>query len=1053
MAYNFSNTGRPAAPRLYDEEDEDSFWKRVSGAAGAGLSGLGYVGSAIDKYSGGRAIRGLLGGKPRELLSLLPFSDMLGVTDAADAVTGAQLNNKAFGTDANPDLLSLAGAGGIATELLLSPLSFLTFGGGATTKLGQAAAKLGIKPATGALRTQGLARGTKDIVKLSRAIAKGQFDDMLPQFAGMTSKQARQAIAGQSLGGNIGFGLPFGLSPKATTNLASIPMIGKPAGAAVDALGTVLEPLGRYGAAAFRKAAGGKVTKGAQSISYAQHAGEDAARALGHDDWMDIVNTLPPKLVQGFKEGKYTGPGGEKLATMMSDAIERYPGQPLPAHMSWLEDFRNAHDAKMGKRLAAEQEIGLQTGDLVDPELGYLFRSRTPEKRGFGQTPITPEKQAKRLEITKTIPTRGKNSLNELFADPTTRTPLDWSAHIRDNYLPNWMRLGGEPEWLRLKNAKPNTLTPAEVAKMGDMDALKVQADHLADWKQSVGVKDRYYDVHPLEDIHKKVVGSQLKTLKAKELHEGIARFATHSATPVQGTVPLPKVLEDAGLTMNIIGQGGAGPMRGAMQQTLEALRKVTGNRGLQMSDLPNYHIPAEMADEITKITKPMVAPKFFQPVLDALDGITNYTKSAQTTLWPANKSRNQMTALFQHVTHGMFDPTVSGGKANPLSWIKPWQDAKKIRLGGVVGDLNQIPDYKGMTPQQARAAFDQEIVKWDVPGRKMQHSADLADYGGGIQDLLPGVKQDTFGKALSKVKTGWSKKALYSNDDNPLFKAGRATDQYLDDTNRIAAYLAKRRQGFSPEMAKREVLKAHYDYSNLSGFERTYMRRIFPFFSWYRQNMAAMLGDLATKPGGVVGTTLRATASLRGKDPGFVPDWIGSGLAAPIGPEKEGTQRFLSGLGLPVEDLAQFANPLQMTLGAINPLAKYGLEQLTGKQFYSGRDLDQLYSRTGLPQPVENLLMNSPAGRFITTGGTLADSRKGVLAKALNTLTGVRISDVDMDKARRQAGQEYLERMLRGRPNVRFTRPVAYVPRNLRDQASEAEMEMVQLLSDIRRS
>src|SRR4051794_9210516 len=45
------------------------------------LGGAGYVGDTLDKYTGGRALRGLAAGKGRELASVLPFSDSPGLTD------------------------------------------------------------------------------------------------------------------------------------------------------------------------------------------------------------------------------------------------------------------------------------------------------------------------------------------------------------------------------------------------------------------------------------------------------------------------------------------------------------------------------------------------------------------------------------------------------------------------------------------------------------------------------------------------------------------------------------------------------------------------------------------------------------------------------------------------------------------------------------------------------------------------------------------------------------------------------------------------------------
>ena len=45
------------------------------------LDTISYLGDTVDKFTGSRALRGLLGGKPREALSILPFSDTSGLTD------------------------------------------------------------------------------------------------------------------------------------------------------------------------------------------------------------------------------------------------------------------------------------------------------------------------------------------------------------------------------------------------------------------------------------------------------------------------------------------------------------------------------------------------------------------------------------------------------------------------------------------------------------------------------------------------------------------------------------------------------------------------------------------------------------------------------------------------------------------------------------------------------------------------------------------------------------------------------------------------------------
>lgn len=69
-------TPRPRVP-VMDPAEEESL---LSQAAGAGLGGLAYAGSVLEKTFDKRALFGALAGKPREPLSVLPLSDTLGIT-------------------------------------------------------------------------------------------------------------------------------------------------------------------------------------------------------------------------------------------------------------------------------------------------------------------------------------------------------------------------------------------------------------------------------------------------------------------------------------------------------------------------------------------------------------------------------------------------------------------------------------------------------------------------------------------------------------------------------------------------------------------------------------------------------------------------------------------------------------------------------------------------------------------------------------------------------------------------------------------------------------
>lgn len=96
------------------------------------LAALGYFGDSLDKP--GRALRGVLGGRPQEALAAVPFSDSLGLTDPADRVSGSGLLAGA-GLSTGSDTAD--GVLGFGVELAADPLNLI--GGLGLARVGRAA--------------------------------------------------------------------------------------------------------------------------------------------------------------------------------------------------------------------------------------------------------------------------------------------------------------------------------------------------------------------------------------------------------------------------------------------------------------------------------------------------------------------------------------------------------------------------------------------------------------------------------------------------------------------------------------------------------------------------------------------------------------------------------------------------------------------------------------------------------------------------------------------------------------------------------------------------
>lgn len=90
------------------------------------LESLQYVGETLDKP--GAALRGLLAGRPDQLLNLLPFSDTVGITDPSQRVSGRDLLQEWGIADANQPGLDRWDVAGFLAEEVLDPVNWVPGG-------------------------------------------------------------------------------------------------------------------------------------------------------------------------------------------------------------------------------------------------------------------------------------------------------------------------------------------------------------------------------------------------------------------------------------------------------------------------------------------------------------------------------------------------------------------------------------------------------------------------------------------------------------------------------------------------------------------------------------------------------------------------------------------------------------------------------------------------------------------------------------------------------------------------------------------------------------
>jgi len=1033
--------------------------------AGAGLGALHYVGSTLDKTFGGRSLRGALAGKARELLAPIPFSDTLGITNPDDNTSGRELlENAGVLTKKAPDAgFQWDDLAGMGAELALDPSLYLTLGtGSALTKAGQQAGKMGLLPKTAAARIGGFGAGTKELTALAGAMAVPEAE-----------------LVGKPLAGLVGLGAPFS-SPSAVLGTGQT---GKAIGGWLDRAAdkAAYSGVGRTLSRLFDADVKGMTSEAGQRAARANADAFRNADALAKADHLEGLKILE-------KHGLLDN--GDDLRRVMEGTLNG----PVSPGMREAADFmRKRYQQMHAEALASGREVPQHFDDYID----FASRQRVDPgtsspgyRNGHRERPFDPTSpnDVAREDLLRQIP-GGTATINAMVADPTLAQLIDHGkatgnylgaqAHIRQNYLGLDAQAQAQ---LGAWKAKPPAKGTADWTRFEQLQALHKKAEKLPGFLEDIDPIYRqpgataYFGNNPLTDFTLYNLKHQKAQAGAGAIHDMFAASALAPGSSTADAVSIVDALKGAKLGHNP-GIGSPSGMQAVLDKLVASGMLPAGST---VADLANVHLPRDVASDAARYMNMVSVPEGLHPVLGAFDSLTNLTKAFQTSVFPSFHTRNMMTGLFQNAVIGASDPRHHA--LDPRAWFKPFRDALTMRSNGAVEGAADIfkATRPGITDAEATRLLMEEMFTHGArTGLDSTAAAEAIGKGTVANPVglsLPGGGNEVSALDVLKGKTlpansSWNPMDIRGvggdvGSMNPFSSTGKLRDETLfrparygqevghlgDDLNRMSAFVALRRQGVDAAEAAVRSKAAHYDYSKMTDFEREVMRRVMPFYSFTRKNLPFQLQELASRPGGLVGTAVKQLDSMR-SDAGFLPEQVSEGMAIPVGGKgDDGTQRFLTHFGLPVEDafsmLGTGADPVGRTLektgGMLNPLIKGPLEYMAGKQFYSGRALDDLYNVSGSTL-LDQAVMNSPLSRVMTTGRQLADDRKSAVDKLLGLVGPAKITDVDTNKARDIAAREIATETLKASPGVSKFENLYVKPEDLASLSPE-EFKLYQL-------
>ncbi len=280
---------------------------------------------------------------------------------------------------------------------------------------------------------------------------------------------------------------------------------------------------------------------------------------------------------------------------------------------------------------------------------------------------------------------------------------------------------------------------------------------------------------------------------------------------------------------------------------------------------------------------------------MSKINELTSYLSSfwrATATLSPGFHARNAKSNLFTlYIKDGIkaFDP-IRGVDSTIAAAYALGED----------GFLKKLPQNKVNT-----------TLNKTIAGKTIKEWAEYARKKGIISSSTMGFDFNETVKSYTQQKK-LSEKINPFNLDNAVFdfskRFGAVVESspkfasFLNDIENMAKYgdVSEQAQEWSVAQAK----KWFFDYEDLTDFEKTTMKKIIPFYTWIRKNIALQMTQIAEKKN-MYSQFAKVNNMLwdEGVEKDDIPEWIRQEAYIPVGQNEDGSERFLDP-GLPYADV-----------------------------------------------------------------------------------------------------------------------------------------------------
>jgi hypothetical protein len=335
--------------------------------------------------------------------------------------------------------------------------------------------------------------------------------------------------------------------------------------------------------------------------------------------------------------------------------------------------------------------------------------------------------------------------------------------------------------------------------------------------------------------------------------------------------------------------------------------------------DLPVIALPAEFASVFNDYADLYLSPTASNSVAALFDKATQAFRTVAYMWNPGHIPRDFFSNISNSWLAGLRDPSV---------YIRSAKLLKPLSKGGVEGN-------------EGASMFVKSTGKTKT-GKELYENAKtlgIVDTGQALGETPRSIEAKLGGRS-------WKDPKKYSDAyTGTMIDWTRRTDNFT----RFSLFIDGLEKGMTFEASAVRAKKFLFDYFDLTPFERKYMRRVMPFYTWMRKNIPLQFEELLKNPGKLE-TFGKYHQNLAGGDTdnSDMPDYVKEGLGIKL----PGGQVMMP--NLPYADMARIPtniNQLREFVSNVNPVIRALPEVTMNEEFFSGLPLEQYRGeRRGVP-------------------------------------------------------------------------------------------------------